>query len=251
MDPPQAPAETAINVRGWKKTAEMEETKRSRSPLPRHRDVNAFLKSWATGETSSVGIWRLSYAIVRVDGTNAGYGMSRLADLATESSGSTINCSRNLKQLLAATALPKMIREVPHQKGERTITHLLRPTDLFRLIHSRNRHKFGQIFGASRTALKSFWTSLFASEDGREFKALHPSLRAKDPEQLQTSIPIVVHEDAAPYGKKRSVNVVQWGPLIVKSSDIESRFAHHGYISKRRDPAETARRASGEILGGG
>ena len=240
------PAEK-IKVRGWKNKVELDETRRSRSPRPRHRAVKAFLKSWATGETSSVGIWRLAYAIVRADGTDAGFGMSRLAALATETSGSTINCSRRLKQLLAETALPKMIREVPHRKGERTITHLLRPTDLIRLIHGRNRRKFSQIFGAGRTALKSFWTSLFASEDGREFKALPPSLRAKDPEELQPSIPIVVHEDAAPYGKKRSVNVVQWGPLLIKGSDIESRFIHHGYISKQGDPAETARRAWGKF----
>ena len=133
-----------------------------------------------------------------------------------------------MRDLLAETVLPKLVREVPHETGSCTITHLIRPTDLIRLIHSYNRPKFGQIFGADPAALKRFWESLFASEDGREFKDLHPTLRAKDPEQLQTSIPIVVHEDAAPYGKKRSVNVLQWGPLLVKGSDIESRFVHHG-----------------------
>ena len=57
----------------------------------------------------------------------------------------------------------------------------------------------------------------------------------------------MIHEDAAPYGKKRSVNVLQWGPLMVKGSDIESRFVHHGYISKQGDSAETARRAWGKF----
>ena len=108
---------------------------------------------------------------------------------------------KRLKHLLAETALPKLVREVPHTKGEDTITHLIRPTELIRLIHSHNRRKFGQTFNADQAALKQFWTSLFASEDGREFKNLHPSLRDKSPEQLCTSIPIVVHEDAAPYGK--------------------------------------------------
>ena len=36
--------------------------------------------------------------------------------------------------------------------------------------------------------------------------------------------------------------VLQWGPLFTHGSDIESRFIHHGYISKKGDPAETARR---------
>ena len=54
----------------------------------------------------------------------------------------------------------------------------------------------------------------------------------------------MVHEDAAPYAKKgRSVNALQWGPLLVSASDLESRFIHHGYTAKKGDPAETARRA--------
>ena len=42
-------------------------------------------------------------------------------------------------------------------------------------------------------------------------------------------------------GKKRGVHVPQWGPLFVIGSDIESRFIHHGYISKQAEPAEIGR----------
>ena len=72
---------------------------------------------------------------------------------------------------------------------------------------------------------------------------LHPDLINKSPEQLRTTIPIVVHEDAAPFQKKKSVKVLQWGPLFINGSDLESRFVHHGYIDKHGDPAESARRA--------
>ena len=172
------------------------------------------LKSWAKGELSTVGIWRLCHGIVTQDGTDAWVGMRRLAELGSASSGSEKNCARKLKDLLAATALPEMIQNIPHTLGEDTVTHHLRPTDLIRLIHTHNRAKFGQIFTADPVALKKCWRSLFASEDGREFQQLHPGLRNKSPEDLQTSIPIVIHEDAAPYGKKRSVNVLQWGPPV-------------------------------------
>ena len=118
---------------------------------------------------------------------------------------------------------------------------------MVRLIHSQNRAKFGQIFGADQATLKRFWETLFTSDEGREFKNLHPTLRLKQPEQLHTSIPIVVHEDAAPYGKKRSVLVLQWGPLLVRGSDLESRVLSHGYINKQGDPAETARVAWGKF----
>ena len=39
------------------------------------------------------------------------------------------------------------------------------------------------------------------------------------------------------------MNALQWGPLLYEGSDIESRFVHHGYITKLGDQAETARRS--------
>ena len=86
-----------------------------------------------------------------------------------------------------------------------TITHHLCPSLLAGLIHKYNRRKFGVIFGADPAGINDFWESFFGSEDGREFKSLHPNLRDKDPAALKNSIPIVIHEDAAPYGKKKSV----------------------------------------------
>ena len=91
------------------------------------------------------------------------------------------------------------------------------------------------------TSLGWFWESLFSTEDGQEFKNCHPTLRLQQPEQLQASIPIVAHEDAAPYGKKRSVDVLQWGPLLARGSDMESRFVHHGYISNEESAATSPR----------
>ena len=150
------------------------------------------------------------------DGSDCGRGMDRLAALASLTSSSERNCSNKLRDL-PVTALPKLVQAVPHERGEKTITHHLRPTDLIRLVHSHNRRNFGQIFGADRATIKEFWGALFASDDGRKFQGLHPTSWAKDPEQLQTSIPIIVHEDAPPYGKKRSVNVLQWGCLLYTS----------------------------------
>ena len=125
-----------------------------------------------------------------------------------------------------------MVEALPHIRGEATVTHHLRPSELLRLLHSHNRRKFGHIFGTDRAALKSFWEGLFGSPDGQYFKRLHPTLRDKSPKELDTSIPFVAHEDAAPFSKKLSVNLLQWGPLLVRGSDIESRFVHHAYISK-------------------
>ena len=81
-----------------------------------------------------------------------------------------------------------MIQDVP-SSGNDSFTHHLPPSEIIRMIHSYNRSKFGTIFGASEASLKSFWADLFSKDEGKEFKSLHPTLRDKSPEQLQTSIP--------------------------------------------------------------
>ena len=173
--PPQGPAETANVVRGWRKKVGMEEGRaRSRSPRRRSAGIKAMLKSWAKGETTAVGAWRLTHAIVTEDGSDCGYGLGRLAGLASVTSSSEKNCSKALLALLADTALPKLVRPVPHEPREKTITHHLRATDLIRLIHSHNRRKFGLIFGADKAALKWFWECLFSTEVGHNSKTSIP-----------------------------------------------------------------------------
>ena len=165
--PPQQPAATA-NVRGWRNKVGVDiGHARSRSPRRRSHGVKAMLKSWAKGETSAVGVWRLTHGIVTQDGSDCGYGMGRLAALASTTSGSEKNCSKGLLALLADTALVKIVRPVPHEPNEKTITHHLRPSDLIRLIHSHNRRRFGLILGADKATLKSFWEFLFSTEVGQ------------------------------------------------------------------------------------
>ena len=242
-DPPQK-ADTAKGLRGLFQKVEADrdaQVERERSPR-RKGGVKAMLLAWASGDSSAIGIWRLCHGICTVDGTNAGRGMARLAALASERSGSVQNCHKNLMTLMADTALVEMIEKVPHEPGLTTLTHHLRPSALIKLIHRHNRRRWGRIFSANKELLKDFWTDLFAQPDGEDFKNLHPILRGKTPEELQTTIPIIVHEDAAPYGKKRGVQLLQWGPLIYQGSDIESRFVAHGYIAKEGDTADTARK---------
>ena len=165
---PAAPAKTKVRRLGFHQKVEMELSQNARDRSPRRRcGVKAMLKTWAKGETSTVGMWRLCHAIVAGDGTDAGVGMSRLASLGSERGGSEQNCVRGIRDLLAATSLPEMIHKVHHGLGDGTVTHTLPPTDLIRLIHSHNRTKFGQIFTADPVFLKKFWRSLFDSEHGR------------------------------------------------------------------------------------
>ena len=115
------------------------------------------------------------------------------------------NCIRNLKDLLGRhTELPKLIVKLAPSPGQ-SVTHVIPPSNVFRCIHERNREKFGRIFGADKQKLTAFWRNLFASTPGANFKQLHPNIKDKTPEQLNTAIPIIIHEDAAPFGKNKVV----------------------------------------------
>ena len=96
-----------------------------------------------------------------------------------------------------------MIREIQDAGHEDTVKHTLHPTDLIRLMHWHNRVKFGRIFGTNRVALYNVWRSLLSNDDGREFQQLHPDLTEKAPDDLKTSVPIIIHEDAAPFSKRK------------------------------------------------
>ena len=90
-EPPlEEPAETATYLRGWKNKVQLDEERAARSRSPRRRKcgVKAMLLSWAKGDSSAVSVWRLAHAIVTDDGTDAGHGMSRLAQLGSATSGS-------------------------------------------------------------------------------------------------------------------------------------------------------------------
>ena len=155
---------------------------RERSPR-RRAAVKSHLISWAMGESSAVAIWRMCHAVAKIDSPDAGQGMKRLAEVASDqTNGSEQNCARKLRDLLAATALPKMIKGIPHATGEETVTHILCPTDLIRFIDShipdQVRH---DLRGGPSEAQGVVAISIFASPDGQDFKQLHPALGTRTP----------------------------------------------------------------------
>ena len=121
---PAAPARK--KARGYFTRIEMEHAAHDRERSPRRRcGVKAHLKSWAKGEISTACMWRLCHSIVTEDGTDAGAGIARLAELGSTSGSSEQNCMRSMKTLLAGTSLPGMIQEIAHEEGEYTVTHTL------------------------------------------------------------------------------------------------------------------------------
>ena len=83
-----------------------------------------------------------------------------------------------------------------------TVSVLVKPSAIFGRLHATRRHHFNKVFGADKAKLESFWANLFSTPEGKELQSLHPHLHGRTPEALCTSIPAILHEDAAPYSKR-------------------------------------------------
>ena len=106
-------------VRGWKNKVEVEvagQRGRSRSPRGRSAGLKAMLQVWAKGETPAAATWRLAHAMARIDDSDCGYAVARIADLVTFTTGSQKTCTRKLLEWLAETALNPMVQEIPHDR---------------------------------------------------------------------------------------------------------------------------------------
>ena len=94
-----------------------------------------------------------------------------------------------------------------------------------------NEAKFkAHIVGGHVDKIQEFWEGLFSSPQGAELRRLHPNLRDKSPADLRYAIPLRLHEDAGPFSKGGSVNVISWSPLLAKGKELECKFIFCMYI---------------------
>ena len=78
------------------------------------------------------------------------------------------------------------------------------PSTTFRLL-GENPRKFRQHMAPSSAACTQFWRNLFSTQEGLEFKRLHPHLKDKSLADLAHTVPFRVHEDAGPFTKLKSM----------------------------------------------
>ena len=81
--------------------------------------------------------------------------------------------------------------------------------------------------GADEDLVARFWHGYRNSADGREAIALHPHLKHFTDEDFKYTVPCVLHEDAGPYSKNRSCDIVSWSSLTGRGSDLMTKYVHH------------------------
>ena len=197
---------------------------RSRSPSGRTTKSQASLrqlKLWASGVASAPQVWYQIDGLVSDGFRNPSIDrIHRCASSATDQ-----NCHSRLLHIFSVECGFQDI--ITHIDGG-SVSEVLRPSSLLRLLQTST--SFKQMFGADETRLLEFWSSLLGSEHGRKYHALHPHLRGRSINSLRKTIPITLHEDAGPFSKTKSVNVVSWSPLLGSGAELEQKYLHHAEV---------------------
>ena len=198
LDEPVVEARARRLRGGWRmQERAAEEREVQGRPRKRCKSSRLLIGDWCAGRTSSAQVWR--HADANLDD---GFEHPSLARLHRAAAGGLVHAHAGLIKLFESNCgLSQYVSQL-HSAG--SIKCWLKPSTLFKLLHQHNRAKWETVFGADADGVEQFWTNLFASEQGRELKALHPDLRDKEPGQLRHCLPRTVHEDAAPYSKKCS-----------------------------------------------
>ena len=146
------------------------------------------------------------------------------------------NCNFNLMRLFSDRCkLGDLIRRI---NGDGGVSCMVLPSTFSRWFHSIDRPKFLKMWGADATILERFWTSLFSSQEGREYRQMHPGIRNKTPFDLRHTIPVTIHEDATPFTKRKGTNVVSWSPLLGMGTDIVYKIGTFTYIKTAGQPLD-------------
>ena len=88
------------------------------------------------------------------------------------------------------------------------VTTMALPSTIFRIMFRFYPRAWRIVFGCDVDWLREFWTQFLERAPTREWAARHPYLRNKTAADLVTTTPVVVHTDAGPATKKKSVSCI-------------------------------------------
>ena len=182
----------------------------------RSYSAEAVLLEWGQGGFSAIVLARMCRQAQR-DGIQSNM-LNRLASCGSE--GTYENAFRDLKSLLRGAGIPSKLTSLsgPYYKK------CIRPTTVVKLLATRPE-LFRLRLAPSSHACRDFWRGLFSSEHGMQLRQLHPWLRGKTVQDLQYSFAISMHEDAGPFSKSKSMNVVSWRSMHARGTELETQCA--------------------------
>ena len=111
-------------------------------------------------------------------------------------------------------------------------SHVVLPSALLRCIHERHPQKFTEILGAREADLGQFWAGMLQDAEWAAHVREHRTLRDFGPADWRRVVPVTLFEDAGPYTKTHSCNVLSWGSFFASGGEKVSHFLLASYIKE-------------------
>ena len=116
--------------------------------------------------------------------------------------------------------------------GDGNILFCIKPHGLIHRLVGLNPGRLRQSSGCFQPVLFKFWDQLRCSAVGAELWGEHYFLHGKLPDQLSTTVPLSIHEDAGPIGKKNSVCVISVSSLLTTGVELDTKFVCAAHIKR-------------------
>ena len=207
---------------GWRQQ-QYDESDVMHVPRTSHSFVR-HVRYWSEGGISGPVLWEQCEGMV-LDGMRHP-AVVRIAEISRSIDDSDL--SAKLIRLFSDTCRLGEVVTAVH--GDPHVSHLLLPSSIMRWVHRNRRDLFVSHWGADAVKIEQFWLRLFSTEAGKELQQLHPGLVGRSPHSLRHSIPCVLHEDAGPFTKRKSTNIISWSPLLANVLDIRQKIGSFTYI---------------------
>ena len=200
------------------------------------------LLDWGDGLVSAQHVGRhMQYAVD--DGDTNHPMIHRLARIQSERAESGV-AARNLMALMEGCGFSDLVSEFPDQ----LVNHMVLPSRLLEFFQVRYPRKFATSLGVDETAIKAFWDNLRTHPDFAHFAHSNSVLRSMHEADWARLVPLTVHEDAGPYTKRSTVNIISFTGVLGRGPEKTSQFVIASYIKEGRTSHDDAVSMWGPIL---
>ena len=167
------------------------------------------LLKWGEGvQCARQLVWHMSHAIDDGEVTHPMvHNLGRLA--STSQSGSV---ARTLLRVLEPCGFSSIIRENPPGG---VVTHWIPPSRMLGFLHARFPDRVCELLGLNEDALGDFWVRFRRGcPEADAHLATHRALAGLSRDDFRRVVPLAIHEDAGPFTKRSSTNVLSFSSLM-------------------------------------
>ena len=107
------------------------------------------------------------------------------------------------------------------------------PSQMIRFLRERFPGRFGEILGVDENVLGEFWDGLRACPAAAEHLRQIPGLQNLRPTDWRRVVPLTVHEDAGPFIKNRSANIISFSAMYARGGEKICQLPIASFIKNR------------------